>query len=307
MILRRPNPHPLDYDWRFTNKTAERLAEFCVNGKTLSIGVPTVAEILSNKGGKVILVDSHPVQNLYNHKLIDVNSSAPLQDSYNYVVMDPPWYLDVYYRWLSWAANSAGVGAKIFLSIWPDNTRPLAISEKNELFEWVFKWAEIEYIESTLDYETPLFEELSTIDNINLKIRKGDLAIISINKIPSLEKITKNNHTWIRYLLNDYQIAVKCDENSNDNDCVSLEKIDHANGWTWPSVSKRAVGRELIQIWSSENEVGKIDNPSVLIRLLDQLLESDDLDKLYEKTTNLKEWDIPSPPYSRKLKWKQEF
>ncbi|MBA0196345.1 hypothetical protein H4F51_14455 [Pectobacterium brasiliense] len=307
MITIRPNPHPLDYDWRFSDKTAERLVEYCADGKTLSVGVPTVAAILSEKGKEVVLVDSHPIQDLKNHILIDINFSEPLKDSYNFVVMDPPWYLDVYYRWLSWAAISAGVGAKIFLSIWPDNTRPLAISEKKELFEWVLKWADIEYFEGSLYYETPLFEKMSNFKNKHLQTRKGDLVIITINSIPALKKITPNESKWIRYLFNDYQIAVKCDEDNNEIESIKLDKLDQANSWIWPSVSKRVKGRELIQLWSSENEVGQLDNPSVLIKLLDQLIETDDLNKIYEKITNLKEWDIPSPPYSRKLKWTQEF
>lgn len=307
MITIRPNPHPLDYDWRFSDKTAGKLCEFCVDGKTLSVGVPTVAALLSEKGKEVVLVDSHPIQDLKSHLIIDINFSPPLKGSYNFVVMDPPWYLDVYYRWLSWAAISAGVGAKIFLSIWPDNTRPLAISEKKELFDWISKWADIEYFESSLDYETPLFEKMSESKTKNLKTRKGDLVIITINDIPILKKIATNESKWIRYLFDDYQIAVKCDKKNFQYDSINLEKLNQANGWIWPSVSKRAEGRELIQLWSSENEVAKLDNPNALIKLLDQLIETEDLNNVYEKVNNLNEWDIPSPPYSRKLKWKQEF
>ncbi|MGK4445677.1 hypothetical protein ACSMDF_20215 [Yersinia enterocolitica] len=307
MITIRPNPHPLDYDWRFSDKTAEKLCEFCIEGKTLCVGVPTVATLLSEKGKEVVLVDSHPIQNLKSHLIIDINFSPPLKGSYNFVVMDPPWYLDVYYRWLSWAAISAGVGAKIFLSIWPDNTRPLAITEKKELFDWISKWAEIEHFEGSLDYETPLFEKMSEIKTKDLKTRKGDLAVITVNDIPALEKMTPNKSKWIRYLFDDYQIAVKCDEVNNQSNSVKLEKLIQANGWIWPSVSKRAEGREFIQLWSSENEVAKLDSPNALIKLLDQLIETEDLNSIFEKVNNLNEWDIPSPPYSRKLKWKQEF
>lgn len=307
MITIRPDPHPLDYDWRFSDKTARKLCEFCVNGKTLSVGVPTVAALLSEKGKEVVLVDSHPIQDLKSHLIIDINVSPPLKGSYNFVVMDPPWYLDVYYRWLSWGAISAGVGAKIFLSIWPDNTRPLAISEKKELFDWISKWADIEYLKNSLEYETPLFEKMSEFKKNNLEMRRGDLVVITINDIPALKKITSSKSKWIRYLIDDYQIAVKYDEKKTQDDSIKLEKLNQANGWIWPSVSKRAEGRELIQLWSSENEVAKLDNPNALIKLLDQLLENEDLDNFHEKANKLNEWDIPSPPYSRKLKWTQEF
>lgn len=307
MINIRPNPHPLDFDWRFSDKTAQKLVELCSEGTTLSLGVPTVATKLSKMGKKVVLIDSHPIQEVKEHICLDINFSAPIEDNYNFVVMDPPWYLDIYYRWLSWAAISAGVGAKIFLSIWPDNTRPLAISEKEKLFDWISKWARLEYFEKSLDYETPLFERMSNLSENNIKTRHGDLVIITVNTLPHLEEIAPTNQKWSRYLLNEYQLAVKHGENNNDFDHVKIEQLAQGNIWIWPSVSKRAEGRENIQIWSSENEVGKVDNPNLLIKLLDQLIDDENLNNLYEKVSFLNEWDIPFPPYSRKLKWKQEF
>ncbi|HEM8125998.1 hypothetical protein [Providencia rettgeri] len=305
MIEIRPNPHPLDFDWRFSDKTSQKLANICTEGRTLSLGVPTVAVKLEELKKEVTLIDSHPIQLVRNHICLDINFSEPLADSYEFVVMDPPWYLDIYYRWLSWAAISAGYNSKIYLSIWPDNTRPLAIAEKIELFSWISIWAEYEYLEGELDYETPIFEKM--LQQSDQNIRKGDLAIITVKKLPDLKKIITANSNWRRYIINDYQLAVKVDENKNKNNFVKIEKLAQAKGWIWPSVSKRAAGRDNIKIWSSRNEVGEVDNPNLLIELLDTFIDDGNIANLFEKVMYLKEWKIPLPEYARKLKWKQEF
>lgn len=307
MTSKRPNPHPLDYDWRFSSTTADRLAVLCTQGRTLALGVPTVAAKLSRMKEEVTLIDSHPIQEVANHLCLDINLSEPLKGSYDFIVMDPPWYLDVYYRWLSWAANSSNVGTKIFLSIWPDSTRPLAQIEKNELFEWISDWADLEYFENHLEYQTPQFEKMSYITKSNNKKRLGDLVIITIKKTPTLKETKNTNDQWIRYLFNDYQLAIKLEKNDNNSDHVKLNKLENANEWIWPSVSKRTSGREKIQIWSSENEVGGIDNPTTLIHILDRLNNPEDISYFLEHAKLLSEWKIPLPPYTRKLKWNQVF
>ncbi|HEN3610638.1 TPA: hypothetical protein U5E44_003894, partial [Yersinia enterocolitica] len=182
----RPDPHPLDYDWRFTNETADYVASLCKGEPVLAIGVPTVAIKLDDESRNVTLVDWHPIQVAKQHLHIDVNISPPMKSNYKNVVMDPPWYLDIYYRWLSWAANSAGEDSIILLSIWPDSTRPNAVKEKKDLFSWINNWGDINIYENCLSYETPIFEKHTLIKELEDKIRKGDLVVIKVNLIPKL-------------------------------------------------------------------------------------------------------------------------
>lgn len=266
----RPDPHPLDYDWRFTSETADYIASLCKDEPILAIGVPTVAIKLDDENRNVTLVDWHPIQVAKQHLHIDVNISPPYKSNYRYVVMDPPWYLDIYYRWLSWAANSSSEGCIILLSIWPNNTRPNAEKEKNELFSWIESWGNISIHENLLSYETPVFEKKTLIRETNGNTRKGDLAVIKVNSHPKLLHYTPTGDTWHRYIFNDYQIAIKENKKNNELTNLSINKIENANGWVWPYVSKRAFGREKINLWSSDNEVGTVDNSIELIKLLDK-------------------------------------
>lgn len=301
----RPDPHPLDYDWRFTNETADYIASLCKGEPVLAIGVPTVALKLEDKNRNVTLVDWHPIQLSKQHLHIDVNTSPPLESNFQNVVMDPPWYLDVYYRWLSWAANSAGKGAVILLSIWPDSTRPNAKKEKKELFAWIKNWADISVDESCLSYQTPIFEKNTTIKVLDKKTRLGDLVIIKISSIPKLLCLNSTGDIWHRYIFNNYQIAVRENKSISKNGYFSIKKIENANEWLWPYVSKRALGREQIGLWSSDNEVGIVENPFMLIKFLDFLIIKNTVEAELSIFKNLVEWNIPAPPYERKMKWIQ--
>src|ERR1043165_2860408 len=47
--MKAPEPHPLDFDWRFTPKTARQLADLiAVYQSCLCVGAPTVALLLEN-------------------------------------------------------------------------------------------------------------------------------------------------------------------------------------------------------------------------------------------------------------------
>lgn len=301
----RPDPHPLDYDWRFNNETADYIASLCKGEPVLAIGVPTVAIKLDDESRNVTLVDWHPIQVAKQHLHIDVNISPPIKSNYKNVVMDPPWYLDIYYRWLSWAANSTGKDSIILLSIWPDSTRPNAVKEKEDLFSWVKNWGDIIIYENCLSYETPVFEKHTSIKEVEDKTRKGDLVVIKINSEPELLNFEPTGDTWHRYIFNDYQIAVKENRKIDKGTSFSIKKIENANGWVWPYVSKRALGREEIELWSSENEVAKVNNTQELITALDEMAATGLKETLLKKFPQLCQWKIPPAPYTRIKKWVQ--
>ncbi|MBB1584182.1 hypothetical protein [Serratia sp. OS31] len=301
--MERPDPHPLDYDWRFTNETADYIASLCNKDPTLAIGVPTVASKLDDENRNVTLVDWHPIQIAKHHLHIDVNNSPAFIGDFANVVMDPPWYLDVYYRWLSWAANSAGRHAIIILSIWPDSTRPLAKKEKDELYSWINTWGDITTHENILSYEIPEFEKNTYKKSIPSPSRFGDLVLIKIKSTPTLLEYKSMGDKWHRYILNNYQIAIK--DTIHKHELYKIKKIDHANGWIWPSVSQRALGRENIELWSSENEVAAIGNPTKLIDCFDELIATGNTRYLTDEFPELSSWDIPKPPYKRMKKWIQ--
>lgn len=304
MLSLRPNPHPLDYDWRFSANSSIFLSDLCVKQSILCLGTPSVASVLENASKEYLLIDRHPIQDVRNHRVIDINVSKPnIGYEFEYVVIDPPWYLDVYYRWLSWAANSCKINGTILLSIWPDETRASASSEKKELFNWIKGWGQLELFEKKLTYVTPEFEKKSCLDRVNSKVRFGDLLVIKLISRPKLEPEIISTTIWHRYIFDNYQLAVKMHNEAQHK--AAICKIEEAEGWIWPSVSKRAHGRDKIQLWSSDNEVALVNNPENLKSSLDKLIDSPNSTSLFIDYPELLDWNLPAPPYKRTLKWIQ--
>lgn len=151
----------------------------------------------------------------------------------------------------------------------------------------------------------PNFEKIILENKSTNKLRHGDLAIITVKSLPKLLHYSIKGEIWHRYIFNSYQLAIKQENNINTSSNVELIKLEEKNNWVWQSVSRRAPRRDKIQLWSSENEVAIVDNPSTLIELLDNLLNEDNFDILKNHANSILEWNIPAPPYKRKMKWLQ--
>jgi hypothetical protein len=78
VMLCPPFPHPLDFDWRYAQGTAMRLASLLENSEpVLCIGAPNVARLLEDRGVDVTLVDRQPFQNVRRHLALDVCDFQP--------------------------------------------------------------------------------------------------------------------------------------------------------------------------------------------------------------------------------------
>ncbi|MEZ8013977.1 hypothetical protein AB4516_22080 [Vibrio sp. 10N.222.54.F12] len=303
-----PDPHPLDYDWRFTRETVDKLSQlFDDHESVLSLGVPSLIRKHQELDNRVFLVDRQPLHWSNFHSLVDVDVDLPLCKSFDAAVIDPPWYIENTIRWISWSAQHLAIGSKIYISLWPELTRPQAIEERKNLFEWLTSWADFEIKSNFFCYETPVFEmrasEVSD-DNVLEDWRFGDLLVIKIKEIPPLSKAITKTELWHRFVIDDYQLALRV----NHHDVLPAKIIMHplANGWYWPSVSRRAIGREVIDLWSSQNKVGTVIGSANALEILRfHLGLSDKVPSSAADSflTVLQQWNIPNKPYKRVMEW----
>jgi hypothetical protein len=311
----RPDAHPLDYDWRFSAKTVEKL-EFLIrnNSSLLLVGTPSIASHLNSKKTierpKYELIDRQQICNISNQLNIDVGTASPLTEYFELALLDAPWYLEEIKRWLSWTSQNVICNGLIISSIWPKDTRPNAQLEREELFNWLRNWSHFSIKESFLDYEQPHFEKVAKENNPffnqEKKWIKGDLLIIwPFRKLPLLPKMTREN-TWVRYTINNLQLAVKLDKK------VTSPKIGRIvnNSWIWPHISMRAEGRAEIGFWSSDNFVAKLDGSKLFITLLENYLGLDtNLDPAIDNScldwywSFFKSWNIPENCAEKVTKW----
>jgi hypothetical protein len=304
-----PEPHPLDYDWRFTHDTVQLLAKLAPQqGETLILGAPSVARFLEASGRQVILVDRQPLQGVTKHLARDAATFALSPSVFAGAIVDPPWYPNRWRLWTAWVARSVGIDRDIFVSIWPADTRPSAASEIDSINQWLLNWSEIESLPFPVRYDTPIFERaaISASEDKNLAISPGvgSLLRVRVKRLPPAEGPIEQDPTWLRFIINDYQLALRREPTFGK--IPSIHRLRKAHDWTWPFVSERAPERQLISLWSSRNEVAGVSSSSALVASIRTAIKSttvEQFEKALIKFPSLLDWQIPRPPYRRVLEW----
>jgi hypothetical protein len=268
MTVGVPEPHPLDYDWPFAAETTARLANLMPKHSTcLAMGTPLVAQYLERIGEDVTLIDRQPLQLVTRHRILDPCTDPPIEPFFSFVIMDPPWYPEVFIRWLCWAANAASADATLVCSLWPESTRPSATMERSALIEWLNTWAQVEVVPNFLRYEMPLFEQVALAalpSSANRgSPRIGDMLVIRKSITPTLPAALHGEVVWHRFVFDSYQVALRL--RSPCEEAVTIYKHPNAQGWIWPFVSRRAAGRDKIDLWSSRNEVATVEGATAIL------------------------------------------
>jgi hypothetical protein len=93
------SPHPLDFDWRFDEATVAKLCELVRCRDVVALGAPSVARGIEASGGRVLLVDRQPVQNVRNHLLSDVPTVEVPESGFDIAIIDAPWYPNDLVEW----------------------------------------------------------------------------------------------------------------------------------------------------------------------------------------------------------------
>jgi hypothetical protein len=309
-----PESHPLDFDWRFTPTTVEEIRGLMLTDvPTIAVGAPSIARRFEQLGQNVLLVDRQPLQGVSNHLVAEIGTSLPNLGHFAQAVIDPPWYPEELQSWVAWTANIVGKNGTIFVSIWPNSVRPTGHSEALSFVKWARSWAELETLSVIPLYEEPPFERLavksSPIPILSMSPRQGRLLKLTVVRVPELqiEESNRLREKWIRFVVDEYQLALKLCPLGNVTSPLSMHP--EANGWHWPYVSRRAPKRDLIGLWSSDNEVALVQNPDELLEALRAAVMQSSARSFEEslgKFTVLNKWNIPRPPYKRLIEWQHQ-
>lgn len=307
-ILSPPDPHPLDFDWRFSEECVADLVQL-LHGRerVLAVGAPSIARFLQSQGRDVVLIDRQPLQGVKNHLRVEVGADIKTKIAAEFALLDPPWYPEDTLRWVTWTANTIGKGGTIILSVWPDHTRPNASVQKQFLAKQFAEWANVEILETRTSYEIPSFELTSSRVSTNelaTSPRSGDLWRITVGSLPQVPQ-GEPTRRWFRFTINNYQLAIADD---SGHAAEELTGVTGADGWLWPYVSRRARNRDQIDVWSSANEVASTNSSRQLVETLRKAIRAVSVKDFSEAMTSFPElmtWKIPRPPYWRIHEWRQ--
>jgi len=257
-------PHPVDAEWRFTEKTAEKLVHTAVaatqpGDSILLMGVPSVvlAAAQSQEDRKYWVCGE---QNIITDGLKRITADDP-RFHHNVAhelhaaaaIVDPPWYVDQFREMLSQASNRCRTGAHIFASTPAEEVRPGIVDDLILISEAATQSGlELDHEDlAALVYRTPFFEvnalRAAGVGAWLPNWRRGDLVVYRkrlmgrtwpvVDKAPAFELTLSG----IRLRLLGWE------------DSPPVEFSPLYDGEISPSVSMRAPRRAEAALWTSGN------------------------------------------------------
>lgn len=302
------DPHPLDYDWRFSTVgqntlIAEILTHLNPKDKIALFGTTTLVAPFTGMGIDVTLFNKSQVlvdelktkgicEKLVVHDLYD--SLDSYQGHFDFVVADPPWYEEFYRAFILRSAQVLKMDGLLFLSMFPWLTRPEAIAERASVVKFAIDagFDVFKITPSTLKYQTPKFERISLEhDGIDLKSdwRSGDLYVLRRVRESTIDlnrKFIHNEDKWEDFLLeNGKRIKLRSKNEVSHNE-FSYKHLD--TGRILKTVSRRSSLRKNIDLWTSHNEVYSVTGAKLLREALILLQNGRDSDSTVAELKKVK-------------------
>lgn len=284
-----PPPHPLDYDWRFTDSTIEYLLQKSadltpLDSTLILLGTPSLlwaGDKTTYKRNAMLLEANTAITNC----LSQIVSSSQIVEcdllrdtlpnvSAESVIMDPPWYPEYIKAFLWDACHFCQINGHVLVSLPPIGTRPGIEREWNETLVWAnllgLKLIRVE--ELSLSYLTPLFEHnafrVKGIYCVPQDWRRGNLAIFvrsSSTNVPRPIAVVPEKE-WLEVNLDSVRVRVRPWDNLEFSDPRLFSVIPND---ILTSVSRRDPRRQLADVWTSGNRIFSCQGKGILWQVLD--------------------------------------
>jgi hypothetical protein len=281
-------PHPLDYEWRFSQQAVNALEEAChrcteINGSVALVGTPTIAAcpeaLFGDRATTYFGVDTDALRALgpsnWLAALFNVNllQRPPDSGTYSTVIMDPPWYEEYMLRFLWFAGQIARIGGTLLLAMPPEGTRP-GIAQENARLLRSCQQVGFEregVLVAQLPYDMPPFERnalrAESIRNIHPTWRKADLwQLKKVRSVSSPWPGDVDSDSWSEHRFGRVRLRINRDAVARGQDPRLRTLIA---GDVLPTVSRRDLRREQVRVWTTGNRIFGCDAPRILCALLE--------------------------------------
>lgn len=194
------------------------------------------------------------------------------------VVFDSPWYLGDVLAWLAASSCLVRPGGMIVFALYPPLVRPTAQLERDFALEVASTIGEVQIIEDSLAYETPLFEAeaLKACGFAHVgEWRRGDTVVIRDThrmelSLPNLPCRSEVDGKWETFLIGSQVLKLRAiEQKPNRHFQHFLEPV--AEDFVFPSVSVRRDNRNEADLWTSRNRVAKTGDRYMLRSILRDL------------------------------------
>lgn len=285
-------PHPLDFEWRFTKSTARFLVEWVQTSVprgavTGCFGTPTLFTQLLKEEMPAYLFDRNPtfealdIRQL-NHAALGghvltvdlLESDPPSPDGLlDLAVLDPPWYVEHTAMWVHRALKITRPRGTIVTTVFPELLRPSAARERVVLFELFSRIGDVTRVAPDAVYSTPLFERetLAAAGLADLGAwRTGELyAIRILNDAPQQAPAHVVENRWHRIRLGTQVVALRRDIDSTSRLIIRPGAGD--GSFLMKSVSSRDPARKEVNLLTSRNRAAIVSDTTRVIAFLSEL------------------------------------
>lgn len=278
-----PEPHPLDFDWRFSSETLRSLCERigARQGEPVAVlGAPTLYRYLIDSGVDAWLFDKNIqiITRLRESGYLsviecDLFHCAEEPPRFSSALADPPWYMEHYRAFLDAASTMLLPGGQLFISVLPRLTRPSAATDRFGILETAvelgFDLSEMN--PAALHYASPPFEsEALRAEGISVKDwRTGDLfTFVRRMEKPRRQILTgaKTEDRWESILIGNNTIKVKVQQASAEP--FDYMAASHTGELRLRSVSRRSPARSRVNLWTSRNIALVVSNTTLVVAVL---------------------------------------
>lgn len=276
--------------WPFTSDCASRILKIVPNDASIALlGVPTVFNALRNFAkNDVTLFDSDNYlfskEATAGYVQCDLLSevSRKHDNSFDFVLADPPWYLDEYYSWLHRAVSLTRPGGTVVFVLFPPNIRASAKEERNKILSLINEvLSGVEVLKIDAEYETPSFEKIELIRNCIAPVNWRRANFIR-GRVPAVKRefATRQNSTrsesWTERRVGCGRIFIA---NRSADVSSFLETADPQSRFL-ASPSRREEARKRANVISSRGHGLCCRDPERLFIELDKIKSSGDINKI---------------------------
>lgn len=276
-----PAPHPVNYEWRYTEESSKAIVEIIKSNsnddvKICCLGTPSIAlELIRNKmGEKTTFLDiNEPLKKLIERKFDDSGITCKTYDaqnipqrkfldSFDFVIVNPPWYLDYYKLFISRAIDFLKPdGGRILTPLFPALSRQNAFKDLGA-FELSLEESNCKEVNTKgfVEFEMPEFEK-AILNQNNIPLpesnwRNAELVelVFGSNKKSAITGNLKlEKRKWLRYVEDKLAIAVANPFKIADN--ANNEAKYFAESHILTTVSRKEIENMEIDVWDSNNKV----------------------------------------------------
>lgn len=279
-----PEPHPLDFDWRFADETIhlifQELRAKC-SGSIAVLGAPTIFRWLIDQGIPAHLFDKNAAvldylkqRGYQTFTELDLLCPGALPSlRFQCAVADPPWYPEHYEAFIDASRTLLKIGGRLFLSVLPRLTRPDAEEARQTILTYaaVCGFEITNIIPTALTYISPTFEE-AALKSEGLTLghwRTADLFELEKKvEVQAPSREFRDPDTWQNFLLGKTQVRLLPTRSDS-----GFKLCSNPENWRLRSVSRRSPVRMRINVWTSRNLALTVSNTRPLTSAL-QLLQA---------------------------------